>query len=151
MPLIVFTASSILSVTSVSTCSGAAPGSRVVTTMVGMSMLGSWSIPSRPNEKAPTTASETISTDANTGRRTQISASHCMTNLLCGGDFRAVGQSRDVGDRDQLTVPDAGGDLHEIPDRLSGRHHAFLDVIACAHEDARAASSILQGRLRDQD
>ena len=35
MPLIVLTASSILSVTSLSTCSGAAPGRRVVTRIVG--------------------------------------------------------------------------------------------------------------------
>ena len=40
MPLMVLTASSILSVTSVSTCSGAAPGSRVVTTTVGKSTFG---------------------------------------------------------------------------------------------------------------
>jgi hypothetical protein len=37
MPLIVLTASSTLSVTSLSTCSGAAPGSRVVTVTVGKS------------------------------------------------------------------------------------------------------------------
>ena len=46
MPLIVLTASSILSVISVSISSGAAPGSRVVTTMVGKSTFGKRSTPS---------------------------------------------------------------------------------------------------------
>ena len=45
MPLTVLTASSILSVISVSTSSGAAPGSRVVTTTVGKSTLGKRSRP----------------------------------------------------------------------------------------------------------
>ena len=40
MPLIVFTACSILSVTSVSICSGAAPGCTVVIRIVGMSTFG---------------------------------------------------------------------------------------------------------------
>ena len=51
-------ASSILSVTSVSICSGAAPGCTVVTTMVGKSILGKRSTPSFVNEKAPTTVSD---------------------------------------------------------------------------------------------
>ncbi len=46
MPLMVLTPCSILSVTSVSICSGAAPGCTVVTTMVGMSILGNRSTPS---------------------------------------------------------------------------------------------------------
>ena len=58
MPLIVLTASSILSVISVSTSSGAAPGSRVVTTTVGKSTLGKRSSPSRVNANAPTTVSD---------------------------------------------------------------------------------------------
>ena len=53
MPLIVLTASSILSVISVSTSSGAAPGSRVVTTTVGKSTFGKRSRPSwREGERA---------------------------------------------------------------------------------------------------
>ena len=56
MPLIVLTASSILSVTSVSICSGAAPGWTVVTVMVGKSIFGKRSTPSRVNENTPTTA-----------------------------------------------------------------------------------------------
>ncbi len=45
MPLVVFTASSILSVISVSTSSDAEPGRRVVTVMMGKSILGKRSNP----------------------------------------------------------------------------------------------------------
>ena len=76
--LIVFTASSILSVISVSTSSGAAPGSRVVTTTVGKSTFGNRSRPSCVNANAPTTVSERIRTLAKTGRLTEIEASHCI-------------------------------------------------------------------------
>ncbi len=78
MPLTVFTASSILSVTSVSISSGAAPGFRVVTTTVGKSTLGRRSTPSCVKEKAPTTVSIRMRTVANTGLRTHRAASHCM-------------------------------------------------------------------------
>ncbi len=47
MPEMVLTAPSILSVTSLSTSSGAAPGSVVVTTTMGISTLGNWSTPRR--------------------------------------------------------------------------------------------------------
>ena len=46
MPLMVFTDSSSLSVISVSTSSGEAPGSVVMTTMTGKSTFGNWSTPS---------------------------------------------------------------------------------------------------------
>ncbi len=46
MPLMVLTAPSILSVSSVSISSGAAPFSVVVTTMAGKSIFGNWSTPS---------------------------------------------------------------------------------------------------------
>ena len=68
MPLIVLTASSILSVISVSTSSGAAPGSRVVTTTVGKSTFGKRSRPSLVNANAPTTVSDRMRTLAKTGR-----------------------------------------------------------------------------------
>ena len=58
MPLMVLTASSILSVISVSISSGAAPGSRVVTTTVGKSTFGKRSTPRRVNENAPMTVSD---------------------------------------------------------------------------------------------
>ncbi len=79
MPLMVLTASSILSVTSVSTSSGAAPGRRVVTTTVGKSTFGNRSSPSCVNAKAPMTVSDRVMTVAKTGRRTEMDASHCMT------------------------------------------------------------------------
>ena len=78
MPLIVLTASSILSVISVSTSSGAAPGRRVVTTTVGKSTFGKRSRPSFVNENAPTTVSAMMRTLAKTGRLTDIDANHCM-------------------------------------------------------------------------
>ena len=62
MPLMVLTASSILSLISVSTSSGAAPGRRVVTTTVGKSTLGKRSRPSRVNANAPTTVSDRMIT-----------------------------------------------------------------------------------------
>ena len=90
MLLIVLTASSILSVISVSTSSGAAPGSLVVTTTVGKSTLGKRSRPSRMKAKAPTTVSERMMTVAKTGRRTEIDASHCMCRYLsCFEEKRA--------------------------------------------------------------
>ena len=79
MPLIVLTASSILSVISVSICSGAAPGWTVVMSTVGRSIFGKRSTPRRVNEKTPMTVSERMRTVAKTGRLTQSSASHCIT------------------------------------------------------------------------
>ena len=76
--LMVLTASSILSVISVSTSSGAAPGRRVVTTTVGKSTLGKRSRPRRVNANAPMTVSDRMRTLAKTGRLTEIAASHCM-------------------------------------------------------------------------
>ena len=78
MPLMVLTDSSIKSVTSVSICSGAAPGCIVVTMTIGKSALGIRSTPSCVKEKAPITVRERMSTAAKTGRRTQRAASHCM-------------------------------------------------------------------------
>src|SRR5215204_1182967 len=112
MPLMVLTASSTLSVTSLSTCSGAAPGRRVVTVTVGKSTVGSRSTPSWPKAKAPTTVSERMRTDAKTGRRTQSSASHCMEHLP-GADGDAVHELSEVRRRHLFAGPEAGGDLHE--------------------------------------
>jgi hypothetical protein len=68
IPLIVLTASSILSEISVSISSGAAPGSLVVTTTVGKSTLGKRSRPRRENENAPMTVRARMRTLAKTGR-----------------------------------------------------------------------------------
>ena len=92
MPLIVLTASSILSVISLSICSGAAPGSRVVTVIVGMSTFGTRSTPSCVNAKIPTTTSERMRTDAKTGRLTQSAARACISS----SPRRSVRRSRRV-------------------------------------------------------
>ena len=126
IPLMVLTASSILSVTSLSTCSGAAPGSRVVTRTVGMSTLGNWSMPSWLKENTPITLSDRISTDANTGRRTHSAASHCMMNLLSLGDACAVGELRHVASRHDIASLETTGDLDQFTHRLAGRDEAFL-------------------------
>src|SRR5690606_25826273 len=113
------TAPSILSVISLSICSGEAPGLMVVTATVGTSTFGSRSTPRPKNEYPPTTVSDSTSIVAKTGRRTQSSASARMFSLLlrrsvrprrhrgAGGsrgpfgfdaDGRAVDQLRDVRD-----------------------------------------------------
>src|SRR4030095_16784113 len=96
MPLMVLTASSILSVISVSTSCGAAPGSRVVTVMVGNSTRGKRSIVSRLYEKTPSTISVMISIVAKTGRRTHISASFCMTFFYAKWDLWELWELWDV-------------------------------------------------------
>ena len=82
MPLMVLTAPSMLLVISVSICSGEAPGlvDRAPTT-VGTSMFGQRSTPSVMNENPPTTVSDRMSIVAKTGRRTQISASFCISQV----------------------------------------------------------------------
>src|SRR5438045_3405467 len=106
MPLIVLTASSILSVMSVSISSGAAPTRRVVIVIVGMSTFGNRSTPSCRYAKYPTTTSERMMTVAKTGRLTQISASLCMVSFL---RLQASGFRRP--DASCLT-PDASPGLH---------------------------------------
>src|SRR5262245_49238939 len=80
MPLMVLSASSILSVISVSTSCGAAPGSTVVTVTVGNSTRGKRSTSSRRYEKMPITTSVVINIVAKTGRRTHSSANFCITS-----------------------------------------------------------------------
>ena len=102
MPLMVLTASSILSVISVSICSGAAPGwTRGDHDRSGSRPSGKRSTPSCVNEKAPTTVSDRMRTVAKTGRLTQSAASHCMIHLHFTL-LHAVGELRDVRGRDPL-------------------------------------------------
>src|SRR4029450_2073100 len=136
MPLMVLTASSTLSVTSLSTCSGAAPGRRVVTVTVGKSTCGSRSTPSCPKGNARTTRNERIRTDAKTGRRTQSSASHCMTHLL-RGDRDAVGQLGNVTRCDLFASLQPTGDRDEIAHLLTDRDDPFFDFAAGDHEHPR--------------
>src|SRR4030095_10703621 len=138
MPLMVLTASSTLSVTSLSTCSGAAPGKRVVTVTVGKSTCGSRSTPSWPKANTPTTPGDRTRTDAKTGRRTQSSASHCMTHLL-RGDGHAVGQRRDVARRDFLSHLEAAGDLDESAHLLTQSDDALFRAVAGYDEQASRA------------
>ena len=78
IPLIVLTASSILSVISVSMSSGAAPGWFVMMTMMGKSTFGKRSTPSCTYPAMPMTHRTRMRTDAKIGRFTQRAASHCM-------------------------------------------------------------------------
>ena len=82
IPLIVLTAPSTLSVISVSISCGDAPGFTTVTVIVGRSIFGNRSTPSALKENRPTTVMLRMIMVANTGRRTQISASFCI--LLLG-------------------------------------------------------------------
>src|SRR5437764_6363907 len=90
MLLIVLTALSTLSVISVSTSCGDAPGLTTVTVIVGRSIFGKRSTPSERYEKTPTTVMLRMSIVANTGRRTQISASFCMTFFRSADILSAV-------------------------------------------------------------
>src|SRR5436309_5709045 len=64
IPLMVFTADSILLVTSLSTSSGEAPGTRTLTATNGMSMFGQRSTVSREYDTRPRKTSPKISTEA---------------------------------------------------------------------------------------
>jgi hypothetical protein len=88
MPLMVLTAASILSVTSVSISRGLAPGLTTVIVIVGKSIFGNRSTPSEKNEKIPTTVNDKINIVAKTGRRTHISANFCMALGFQVSSFR---------------------------------------------------------------
>ena len=90
IPLIVFTAPSTLSVTSVSISWGEAPGLITVTVIVGKSILGNRSTPSALKENNPTTVRLRIIIVAKTGRWTQISASFCIAFPWSARILRAV-------------------------------------------------------------
>ena len=152
MPLIVLTASSILSVISLSTCSGAAPGSRVVTVMVGMSTFGIRSTPSWPKANAPTT-DERQDEDRGEDRTANAEFSeplHGSTyDRMRADDPRpsatgrrhghAVGQLGEVRRRHLFAGLQAARDLDEVADRLADRDDALFDVVADDDEDARRA------------
>src|SRR5688572_15226757 len=152
MPLIVLTASSILSEISVSTSSGAAPGSRVVTTTVGKSTFGKRSSPRRENEKAPTTVSARMRTLAKTGRLTEIAANHCMTASSFELHADAVGQLSTRIRRDALPGLHAGRDLDAISHFFTEGDDALLDpVVPADHVDpAGAGDGLHRGRGHEQ-
>ena len=78
IPLMVLTASSILSATSISTSREEAPGTTVVMATVGNSTLGKRSTPRLAYPAMPSTTITSIITVAKMGRLTLILASHCM-------------------------------------------------------------------------
>src|ERR1044071_5967991 len=82
IPLIVLTASSILSVISVSISCGDDPGLVTVTVIVGKSTFGKRSTPILKNENAPITTNDITIIVAKTGRLTHISANHCINHLV---------------------------------------------------------------------
>src|SRR5262245_47849104 len=162
MPLMVLTPSSILSVISVSTSSGAAPGSRVVTTTVGKSTFGKRSSPRRPKENAPMTVSERMRTLAKTGRLTEMEASHCMMRFsFCDGRstsgatlFRSDGEAvRETFrlDGDGFALLEAARDLDQRTDRFAERHDPLLELLAREDVDPARAGGGLDGGSRNEE
>src|SRR4028118_802973 len=92
MPLTVLTASSTFSVISVSISCGDAPGLITVTVIVGKSIFGKRSTPREKNENVPTVTSDKINIVAKTGRLTQTSANHCITQKfkVQGSKFKVI-------------------------------------------------------------
>src|SRR3982751_230541 len=90
----------------------AAPVLVVCTETVGMSIFGKRSTPSVKKEKPPTTVRIRIMTVAKTGRRTQISASFCITQLLF--DPRPFVELLKVTGGNHLVSLDAGQNLYEV-------------------------------------
>ena len=149
MPLMVLTDSSILSVTSVSICSGAAPGRRVVTEIVGMSTLGKRSTPRRPKANSPTTRQRQ---DEHPGEdRTpdaEFDASHCMAYLAT---TRTPSTSRSIPaatTRSPAFRPLAISIA--ITDHLAGSDDALFDTIGVDDEHAGGPRDGANRRRRDQ-
>src|SRR5215212_1972331 len=156
MPLMVLTAASTLSVTSVSISRGPAPGLTTVTVMVGRSIFGKRSTPSVRNEKTPTTVSDRINIVANTGRRTQISANFCMTALSCESvrslpDGRAVGELLDVRGGDEFVGRDVPLDLDEVAVLPACADEALVCDAVLDDEDAGGRPVGAHGAGGDED
>src|SRR4051812_32254409 len=119
----VFTASSTLSVISVSTSCGDAPGFTTVTVIVGKSILGNRSTPSDRNENAPTTTSDMMSIVAKTGRFTQTSASHCIS---VRPHENSILQLAEAACGDNLALLHALFDLDHIPLEQADLYEPFV-------------------------
>src|SRR3954469_19878338 len=140
IPLMVLTASSILSEISVSTSSGAAPGRRVITTTVGKSTLGKRSRPRRENENAPITVSARMRTLAKTGRLTDSAANHCMMTSTFDLDAEPVGELAAWIGGDLLAGLDARGELDAVAELFAERDDPFFHlVVGRDHVDAAGA------------
>src|ERR1700690_791019 len=142
MPPSVLTASSILSVSSDSTSSGAAPGSTVMIEMMGKSPLGKRSTFSLLEPRMPTTAIVRMSTVAKTGRRTEMLASHCMAASL---HLRAVAHFGRRFGGDLLAGLDARQDGDHAVGRVGHLNEAILEVIAHDDEDVMERSLVANG------
>src|ERR1044072_581324 len=137
MALTVLTAPSILSVISVSISWGDAPGLTTVTVIVGRSIFGNRSTPNDRYEKSPTTVRLSMIIVANTGRRTQISASFCIVKKEVQGPrslpyCRSLTQLVKIAGRYDFIGRDAIFDFHQIAFSLSQLnlpllHAAILD------------------------
>src|SRR5262245_18631103 len=150
MPEIVFTARSIRSVISVSMSSGAAPAWRVVIEMVGNSTFGNRSTPRLKYENTPTTTRDRTSTEAKTGRRMEISASHCTSVPSLFPDGAAVDQRvRRRGDY-TLVGLEAAQDLELAVQLAPELDEALLGAIVPDDEDPRYARVGLHGRGRHE-
>src|SRR3954465_10602922 len=119
MPEIPLRAFSIGITTAVVISSGEAPGSRRLTLTVAGSAFGNRSTPSVRNENTPSTTSDITSIVANTGRRTQSSASieKSPLSLFAGrrdADVLPVGQLVDVGERDRIAGLHASQNLAPV-------------------------------------
>src|SRR5215213_8332476 len=156
MPLMVLTAASTLSVISVSTSCGPAPGLTTVTVMVGRSIFGKRSTPSVENEKTPTTVSDRINIVANTGRRTQISANFCMAALSYESvrllsDRDPVGELLDVRGGDELVRLDVPLNLDEVAVLPADRDEALARDAVLDDVDARGRPVRAHGAGGDED
>ena len=126
MPLMVLTASSILSVTSVSTCSGAAPGRRVVTRMVGEVDLREL-VDAELGEGEAADHRQRQDEDRREDRPANAESGEPLHDgLPRSRDAHAVGELRDVARGDDVARLDAAGDLDQVFHRLAGGDDALL-------------------------
>src|SRR6266550_153844 len=172
MPLMVLTAPSTLSVISVSISCGDAPGLTTVIVIVGRSIFGNRSTPRDRKENRPTTVMLRMSMVANTGRRTQISASFCMAYPGSAGilpalllrltrslprvvlyllpDCCPITQLIDIARSHHLVGRHPTLEFNQIALSLTRLHQALLGMAALDHEHVGRARNCAQRSLRHQ-
>src|SRR5688572_136021 len=128
MPSTPFSSSSRISVISVSTTSGLAPGNTVETDTIGKSTFGSSRTGSRIHPVMPSTTSASESTLAKTGRSIEMRGR--STSVLLGGG--AFGRWRGVAHRRALLLLDDGAVGEAV---LAARHDGFAGLEARSHFD----------------
>src|SRR5438876_2121057 len=156
IPLMVFTADSILLVTSLSTSSGEAPGTRTLTATNGMSMFGQRSTVSREYDTRPRKTSPKISTEASTGLRTESSARRCIVSPPNYCILRrarrhelVIGQSQLSVYNDHVPGCKAGGDFDEPSLPFAQRHFAADRSTVLHHEEDGVPGRDQHGLLGD--